>query len=58
MTNNLRDVSVANGLSLAKQIFEKRGNHSEVHLGRDELAAICATAFEIGYKHPVIQETD
>lgn len=34
------------GESMARNVFEKRGNHTEAHLREDELAVICAAAAE------------
>ena len=36
------------GRKVARFYFNKKGNHSEVHLREDVLAAICAAAFELG----------
>jgi len=38
--------AVAIGRQLARQLFNKRGNHSEVHLSELELAAACVLAAE------------
>lgn len=37
-------------MQLARRLFEKRGNHSEVHLSEVELAALLAIAFQRGYE--------
>lgn len=34
------------GIRLARKLFQKRGNHSEVHLNEAQLAAILALAAE------------
>ena len=34
--------------SLARKVFQSRGNHSEVHLSEAELAAMLAVAAETG----------
>ena len=39
---------VAIGMRIARQLFAKRGNHSEVHLPEAELAALLAFAAERG----------
>jgi hypothetical protein len=36
------------GLRLARRIFETRGDHSEVHLGEEELAVMLSAAFQLG----------
>ena len=56
MTSPLRQASVAVGTTLARQLFERRGNHSETHLSEAELAALLALAVERyaagDYLHP------
>lgn len=42
--------SVNFGMKLAREVFSKRGNHSEAHLPEAELAALLALAFEAGRK--------
>lgn len=42
------------GQIMARQIFAKRGSHTEAHLSEVELAAMLAIAFECGYDHPNI----
>lgn len=41
-----RDRSVAAGSALARQVFQVRGNNSEVHLSEAELAALIALGIE------------
>lgn len=36
------------GFVMARHVFKKRGEHSEVHLRLDELAALMTAAVEIG----------
>lgn len=36
------------GTNLMQKVFAKRGDHTEVHLGREELAALLALAAEMG----------
>jgi hypothetical protein len=45
---DLRDRSADFGIAAANKIFQKRGNHSEAHIRRDELAAMLAAAYEVG----------
>lgn len=42
------------GMKMARQIFAKRGNHSEIHLSEAELATLLALAFKMGYDHPTL----
>lgn len=42
----VREDSVSIGMALAKKMFAKRDNHSEIHLSRMELAAALALAAE------------
>lgn len=39
---------VAIGQRLAREVFAKRGNHTEAHLSEQELAALLAQAAAIG----------
>jgi hypothetical protein len=41
-----RDLAVDTGSALARQVFQKRGNNSEVHLSEPELAAAIALGIE------------
>ena len=55
------DRSVAVGMSLARQVFEKRGNHSEAHLKESEIAAIVALGIELSGQpdlYAVVQGVD
>lgn len=36
---------------MARQLFKRRGNHSEVHLSEAEVTALLALAIERGAKH-------
>lgn len=36
------------GIALARKIFERRGNNTEIHLTETELAAICGVAADLG----------
>jgi hypothetical protein len=36
------------GFVMAREVFRKRGNHSEVHLRLDELVALMTAATEMG----------
>jgi len=38
------------GMEIANKFFETRGNNSEVHLDRNNLSALLAYAYELGYK--------
>lgn len=48
MTRYVRDAAIDEGMRLAQRVFEKRGNKSKVHVGREELAALLAVAYEAG----------
>lgn len=48
MLNTYRDIAVRIGTQMARKYFERRGNHSEVHLSEKQLAGIMAVAFEMG----------
>jgi len=54
----LRKIATDKGMQIAKRFFDKRGGNSEVHLSREELAALCALAFELGYEHETIVTTE
>jgi hypothetical protein len=43
------------GRELARQLFGKRGNHSEAHLSELELAAMCALAAERAFALPTVE---
>lgn len=51
----LRDRALSEGLRMTQFIFARRGNHREVHLGKSELSAILAAAWEHGYEFPTIE---
>lgn len=38
------------GAKLARRVFARRGNHSEVHLSEDELAGLLGLAAELAFK--------
>lgn len=44
----LREASVAEGMRMARRIFQQRGNHSEAHLSEEFLATTLSIAFEHG----------
>jgi hypothetical protein len=46
----LREIAIDEGIRVTENIFKRRGNHSEVHLGRNELAVIISAAWEAGFK--------
>lgn len=46
----LRERAVDVGAKMAGDAFRKRGNHTEIHVGRGWLAAMLAVAFELGYE--------
>jgi hypothetical protein len=41
------------GFVMAREVFRKRGNHSEVHLRLDELVALMTAATEMGAEKAV-----
>lgn len=43
---SLHPISQEIGARIARKVFEKRGNHSEAHIGEAELAGICTAAAE------------
>lgn len=50
-TPNALEVAAAiTGKALAEKVFAMRKSNVEVHLSREELSAICAAAFELGWK--------
>lgn len=49
LQKSLREsIHVLIGKKLARHVFSKRGNHSEIHLSEVELAAMLAVAAEVG----------
>lgn len=42
------DYALEQGIAMAEQIFKKRGNNSEAHIGKEELAALLALAYARG----------
>lgn len=44
----LRDRAIEAAKPMVSRFFEKRGNHSEMHLSEESLANIVASAYEIG----------
>lgn len=44
------DLASKFGIEMARAMFAKRGNNSEMHLSENELAAALALAFETGQK--------
>lgn len=49
-TEQLRETALAEGRRLARKMFAKRGNNSEVHLDEVTLACALTVAFELGYE--------
>lgn len=45
----MRERALAAGTAIAKRMFAKRGNHTEIHLRQAELAAALTVAFEHGF---------
>ena len=45
-----REYALRVGKAVARKIFEKRGNHSEVHLREADLSSIAAVVFELGFQ--------
>jgi hypothetical protein len=45
----LREIAIDQGIRVTENIFKRRGNHSEVHLSRNELAVIISAAWESGF---------
>jgi len=53
-----QDLAVEAGRRLARLVFAKRGNHSEVHLAEGELAAIVALGIEMILTGRELPETE
>ncbi len=49
MTNIERRARIV-AKSMARLVFDKRGNHSEAHISEAELAAYIAAAYELGHR--------
>lgn len=45
----LRAFALFEGKRMARKLFDKRGNHSEMHLREQVLGYMLAVAFEIGW---------
>jgi hypothetical protein len=50
MSDAVKDYAVSRGMILARHVFDKKGNNSEIHMNEAELAALLAIAFEIGFE--------
>jgi hypothetical protein len=44
----VRAWAINRGFVMAKHVFTKRGSHSEVHIGLEELSLLMTAALEIG----------
>jgi hypothetical protein len=44
----MREAARQTGKRIARKTFDKRGNHTEVHLCEVDLAVILVVAFELG----------
>lgn len=51
LLGSVTEDSVKVGQDVAREVFRKRGNHTEIHIREVDLAALIAVGFEAGKKY-------